>query len=372
MRSRISLKMRPVKRYVIILALICLVAVCLELPALSPSQVAKADTQYTVTATTDPSGAGTITGTGTYPAGTTVTMTASQGDPWSAYSFCWWTDENGTVLQYTNSYYSFVVKKDTVLIAHYQRQCIINYTGDTVARVGQSFKLSANVKEVADDNPGNIEDARVWFWIEGSGDSGGSDSSWQETKVAIKETTPGHGTAETSIEIDDPGIYTVVCFAQDDNGHYRTDGVRTSCNELDIYINNWIGSISGYGIVFNDPSQSWASGKSFQFQAHSLFGNPFNVVGYMFISDFTTQEYPMSVKVTRWRCLITSKPDNRADVSGYCLVNGKAGYTFIMYIQDNAWFFNQKDTMDIRIYGPDQPGLTGLASPIRGDIRVIR
>ena len=69
---------------------------------------------YTITATVNPAGAGTVTGAGVYEEGTTATVAATAS---TGFYFVNWT-ENGTVVS-TSETYSFVVNADRNLVANF-------------------------------------------------------------------------------------------------------------------------------------------------------------------------------------------------------------------------------------------------------------
>lgn len=67
---------------------------------------------YTISAAIDPAGSGTVSGTGSYPAGETVTIAAVPGD---GYQFTGW-QENGAVVS-VDAEYTFTVAEDRALVA---------------------------------------------------------------------------------------------------------------------------------------------------------------------------------------------------------------------------------------------------------------
>lgn len=68
--------------------------------------------KYTVSATIDPAGSGTVTGAGTYEAGQTVTLTAAPGE---GYKFTVWTENGETVSE--SDEYTFTVDRNMALVA---------------------------------------------------------------------------------------------------------------------------------------------------------------------------------------------------------------------------------------------------------------
>lgn len=71
---------------------------------------------YTVNVSADPLEGGTVTGGGTYPAGTQVTVKAT---PNQCYEFVNWTENENEVS--TNASYTFTVTSDRDLVAHFQK-----------------------------------------------------------------------------------------------------------------------------------------------------------------------------------------------------------------------------------------------------------
>ena len=107
---------------------------------------------YSITATADPVEGGTITGTGTYNAGQSCTLTAT---PAPSYSFKRWT-KNGMIVSH-NPVFSFTVTESAAYVAHFQLDCYaptnvtaeaINYTDIYVnwsaVPNAQSYKIYRN------------------------------------------------------------------------------------------------------------------------------------------------------------------------------------------------------------------------------------
>ena len=100
---------------------------------------------YTVTATAEPSESGTITGTGTYEEGSTVTLTAIANED---YEFVNWTLNDTEVS--TNANYTFTITDDVEYVANFDRIIIPTYdiTISTVSNgVISADKTSATVGE---------------------------------------------------------------------------------------------------------------------------------------------------------------------------------------------------------------------------------
>jgi len=71
---------------------------------------------YTVSATTNPTSAGLISGTGSFLKGSTCSLTAK---PTSGYTFISWTDKKGTLLTNSPTLSSILVTQDTIFTANY-------------------------------------------------------------------------------------------------------------------------------------------------------------------------------------------------------------------------------------------------------------
>ena len=88
-------------------------------------QVSIMPTAFTITATADPTGAGNVTGSGSYNQGETCTLTATANN---GYTFVNWT-KDGTQVS-TNPSYSFTVTESATYIAHFSAN---SYTIDLTA-----------------------------------------------------------------------------------------------------------------------------------------------------------------------------------------------------------------------------------------------
>ena len=96
---------------------------------------------YTVTATVNPVGAGTVTGAGVYEEGTTATLVAT---PVSGYDFVNWT-ENGAEVS-TDATYSFVVTGDRDLVANFTAPSTnILSIGDYTGAEGEMLTIDINL-----------------------------------------------------------------------------------------------------------------------------------------------------------------------------------------------------------------------------------
>lgn len=82
---------------------------------------------YTISATCDPAGSGSVSGTGNYAVGTLARLTATANN---SYQFVDWTE--GGVVVSTNPIYAFTVSGSRQLVAHFERQNG-NYTVSAIA-----------------------------------------------------------------------------------------------------------------------------------------------------------------------------------------------------------------------------------------------
>ncbi len=92
---------------------------------------------YTITATVNPVGAGTVTGAGQYEEGTTATLVATAV---SGYDFVNWT-EDGTVVS-TNAAYTFVVTGDRDLVANFIPTSVTTYTITAIANPAEGGTIA--------------------------------------------------------------------------------------------------------------------------------------------------------------------------------------------------------------------------------------
>lgn len=97
---------------------------------------------YTITASIDPEGSGTVSGAGTYQQGQTVTVTATPGD---GYEFAAW-KENGTTVS-TNASYTFTATKNTELLAFFKVQSRLpsGYTELTYIQSGNGQYINTGI-----------------------------------------------------------------------------------------------------------------------------------------------------------------------------------------------------------------------------------
>lgn len=110
---------------------------------------------YSVSASASPTGAGSVSGAGAYPAGSTVAL---QANAVTGFGFANWT-ENGAVVS-NSAAYSFTAAADRTLVANF----VPAFTISTAASPGYGgttsgdgiFNSGSNVKVIATPNPGFI------------------------------------------------------------------------------------------------------------------------------------------------------------------------------------------------------------------------
>ncbi len=117
----------------------------------------QSQSSFTISATANPTNAGTVSGAGSYNSGATAVLTAT---PNAGYVFQSW-KENGNVVS-TNATYSFTVTGNRTLVAYFTSQSASNYTitasvngiGGTITPSGavtvaahsnQTFTISSNI-----------------------------------------------------------------------------------------------------------------------------------------------------------------------------------------------------------------------------------
>ena len=83
-------------------------------PSNTASAVVSPTQNYTITVSANPTGAGTVNGGGTYPEGTSITLTAAAN---AGYTFVNWT-KNGTQVS-TNTSYTFTVTESAAYVANF-------------------------------------------------------------------------------------------------------------------------------------------------------------------------------------------------------------------------------------------------------------
>ena len=118
--------------------------------------------EYTINVSANPTAGGTVTGGGTFPTGSTRTVTATSN---TGYTFQNWT-ENGTVVS-TNASYTFTLNYNRNLVANFAAQTFtITATADPT--VGGSVSVSGN----RDTFTYGFENGTTQGWTVGSNDNG--------------------------------------------------------------------------------------------------------------------------------------------------------------------------------------------------------
>ena len=118
--------------------------------------------EYTINVSANPTAGGTVTGGGTFPTGSTRTVTATAN---TGYTFQNWT-ENGTVVS-TNASYTFTLNSNRNLVANFAAQTFtITATADPT--VGGSVSVGGN----RDTFTYGFENGTTQGWTVGSNDNG--------------------------------------------------------------------------------------------------------------------------------------------------------------------------------------------------------
>ena len=109
-----------------------------RIPYITTIQVGSPASEYTITVSANPTAGGTVTGGGTFPTGSTRTVTATAN---TGYTFQNWT-ENGTVVS-TNASYTFTLNSNRNLVANFSVPTFtITATADPT--VGGSVSVGGN------------------------------------------------------------------------------------------------------------------------------------------------------------------------------------------------------------------------------------
>ena len=127
---------------------------------INASCVLRFATMYSIAATSSPSAGGTVTGAGSYPAGTQVTLTA---EPAEGHTFSGWLS-GGTVVS-TQPSYSFNASADAEYTASWasvpteSEPAVVDITGDTDTFVMPAVEDKPVVINMADNVSVKVEDA---------------------------------------------------------------------------------------------------------------------------------------------------------------------------------------------------------------------
>lgn len=166
---------------------------------------------YTITATASPSNGGTVTGGGSYPAGSTCTLHAT---PNSGYTFVNWT-KNGTQVS-TNQTYSFTVTSNATYVAHFQAQQQ-NYT----------ITVSANPTNGGTVSGGGTYPSGSTCTIHATPNTGYTFMKWTKNGTTVSTnanysfTVTGNATFVAHFQLN---TYTITATATPTNGGNVTGG----------------------------------------------------------------------------------------------------------------------------------------------------
>ena len=146
---------------------------------------------YDITVSANPANGGTVTGGGTYDAGTTATLTATAN---TGYTFTNWT-KNGTVVS-SNATYSFTVSaaNSGAYVANFT---INSYTVTATANPTEGGTVTVGVRN-RDDLVYDFEDGTSQGWTLLKGTTGDSPNNWMHvTEYTQRDYTSGYGNNQT-------------------------------------------------------------------------------------------------------------------------------------------------------------------------------
>ena len=133
-----------------------------RIPYITTIQVGSPASEYTITVSANPTAGGTVTGGGTFPTGSTRTVTATAN---TGFTFVNWT-ENGTVVS-TNANYTFTLNYNRNLVANFAVPTFtINASSDPA--VGGAVTVSGNRETFTY----GFEDGTTQGWTAANNDSG--------------------------------------------------------------------------------------------------------------------------------------------------------------------------------------------------------
>ena len=133
-----------------------------RVPYVTTLQVTASASEYTITVSANPTNGGTVTGGGTFPTGSSCTVTATAN---TGYTFVNWT-ENGNVVS-TSASYTFTLTYNRNLVANFAVQTF-TITATAEPSVGGSVAVSGNRETF---NYG-FEDGTTQGWTAANNDSG--------------------------------------------------------------------------------------------------------------------------------------------------------------------------------------------------------
>ena len=177
-----------------------------RIPYITTIQVGGGASEYTITVAANPTAGGTVTGGGTFPTGSTRTVSATAN---TGYTFQNWT-ENGTVVS-TSASYTFTLNYNRNLVANFSVPTFtITATADPT--VGGSVNVSGNRETFTY----GFEDHTLQGWTATSSDNGST--TWA---VGRRNQTPS-------------GSYSNAYTTH--NGTYYVGSVYDSNNEVDDWL----------------------------------------------------------------------------------------------------------------------------------------
>jgi Tol biopolymer transport system component len=221
----------------------------------------------------------------------------------------------------------------------------LSYAGAFMVTVGSLAKLSATLTEEPDGSPGDITQAGdVLFSLYDL-----------DNVLALQVTAPvgvaGKAEITTTLPAD---VYTVKASLAA-NGYYQAPPAADA--QLVVY-NPAGGYATGCGFLCSGGL------KTFGFCVKPSNADPWLPKGDLLFVDLSNLRKLRTVKATKFAWLVIPTGEDIAYVAGTCSLDGKAGYTFTLTVEDLGGWLSRLDTIHLVV----KDGSNNIAYEVQGAI----